>query len=532
MIQNSVQKINYCGNNLKVNTMKKHISLVLAFAAAIACTKLSPEDLTTIEPLPQKENTENISEESRGERITIKLPQTKVTLDGDTYVFESGDAITVVATNGAKAVLTTTSAAATGEFSGDFDRQVGLEKDNFTFYYNYNGTDSNEQNGKPWLIAMAACTRVDGTFTPDEGTVNFKQPSGIVAIAIKSSESYTVDFCSIDGTQKYENLSIVQNVPFFLNVNSGLPGGFYLAVHNGDQVMYTRYGNDGTTITANTPVTIKPFVAFTGVQNLKITGFETTYSYYIDGNSATNPNGQVNSWMNGGTVTFSLSGISSSLVDVKFNDGDYDVTGTLEKSGSSFKYTFGSTENHTTFGAKTLTATVSFKAGIEPGAATETTTVRHITGLPYKKDFTTDKDVTGWYLTGNEYYDDGYIIGYYYSVSGKNYRYDIFSPTFYIPKENTINAKYNVSVKWWNTGSKLSSGSSTLHTGITSNNQKKSNKTATLTEKTSKQSLTLSDEQAELSESKNQVVTYIDSASWPKLVQHFVLYNKFEIYYR
>lgn len=366
--------------------MKKHISLVLAFAAAIACTKLSPEDLTTIESLPQKENTENISEESRGERITIKLPQTKVTLDGDTYVFESGDAITVVATNGAKAVLTTTSAAATGEFSGDFDRQVGLEKDNFTFYYNYNGTDSNEQNGKPWLIAMAACTRVDGTFTPDEGTVNFKQPSGIVAIAIKSSESYTVDFCSIDGTQKYENLSIVQNVPFFLNVNSGLPGGFYLAVHNGDQVMYTRYGNDDTTIIANTPVTIKPFVAFTGVQNLKITGFETTYSYYIDGNSATNPNGQVNSWMNGGTVTFSLSGISSSLVDVKFNDGDYDVTGTLEKSGSSFKYTFGSTENHTTFGAKTLTATVSFKAGIESGAATETTTVRHITGLPYNKD--------------------------------------------------------------------------------------------------------------------------------------------------
>ena len=95
--------------------MKKHISLVLAFAAAIACTKLSPEDLTTIESLPQKENTENISEESRGERITIKLPQTKVTLDGDTYVFESGDAITVVATNGAKAVLTTTSAAATGD---------------------------------------------------------------------------------------------------------------------------------------------------------------------------------------------------------------------------------------------------------------------------------------------------------------------------------------------------------------------------------------------------------------------------------
>lgn len=393
MIQNSVQKINYCGNNLKVNTMKKHISLVLAFAAAIACTKLSPEDLTTIESLPQKENTENISEESRGERITIKLPQTKVTLDGDTYVFESGDAITVVATNGAKAVLTTTSAAATGEFSGDFDRQVGLEKDNFTFYYNYNGTDSNEQNGKPWLIAMAACTRVDGTFTPDEGTVNFKQPSGIVAIAIKSSESYTVDFCSIDGTQKYENLSIVQNVPFFLNVNSGLPGGFYLAVHNGDQVMYTRYGNDGTTIIANTPVTIKPFVAFTGVQNLKIENFETSYSYY-QANDVNTANSKTNSWMNEGTVTFDLAGISSSLYEFSFKVNEETVSGSLSKLDNTFTYTFGES-SHTTLGAYTLTATVSFKYGIAENVSTSVT--RYITGLPYNVTCPTTDN--GWKAT-------------------------------------------------------------------------------------------------------------------------------------
>lgn len=381
--------------------MKKYISLALATAAAIACSKVAPEDISPIESLPQDENTENIQGEPSGEKIIISLAQTKVSLDGDgCYQFDGDEVIYVKArTTGAVAKLQK-SADEKNTFTGVFNGLLGDTSETFDFYYNCTDESANVvkvQNGQPWLAAIGVKGDRDRSTASEYSyklsDVMLKQLDGYVCLALNSKDPCTVDFHTLttalpngETTISGIQLGSGSKKPYFVNIASGMTGGFYLTVTNPEgKKMYTSYGT-AATITSNQIINTKSFEAFSGVSNLKITGFETTYSYYMDGNSETDPNGKVNSWMNGGTVTFSLSGISSSLVDVKFNDGDNDVTGTLKKSGSSFKYTFGSTENHTTFGAKTLTATVSFKAGIESGAATETTTVRHITGLPYNKD--------------------------------------------------------------------------------------------------------------------------------------------------
>ena len=63
--------------------MKKYISLLLATAATIACTKVALEDNRPIESLPQDGNTENVQGEPSGEKIIISLAETKVSLDGN-----------------------------------------------------------------------------------------------------------------------------------------------------------------------------------------------------------------------------------------------------------------------------------------------------------------------------------------------------------------------------------------------------------------------------------------------------------------
>ncbi len=222
-----------------------------------------------------------------------------------------------------------------------------------------------------------------------------KQLDGYVCLALTSDDyPCTVDFHTLTTALPNGETTITgiqlgsgSKKPYFVNIKSGMTGGFYLAVTNTEgQKMYTSYGTTAK-ITSNQIIKTKTkeeFEAFSGVSNLKITGFETTYSYYSDNNPETDPNKEEYgySWMNKGTVTFNLSGISSSLVNLTFYNGDSYVTVKPVKSGSLFTYTFGSTKDHTTFGAKTLKATVSFKDGIEPGATKKTTAVRHITGLP------------------------------------------------------------------------------------------------------------------------------------------------------
>lgn len=430
--------------------MKKYISLLLATAATIACTKVALEDNSPIESLPQDGNTENVQGEPSGEKIIISLAETKVSLDGEgKYQFDGGEEIYVkAASTGAVATLRN-SESDKNVFTGEFNNVLGKDSETFDFYFNCT-EDTKVQNGQPWLSAKGIqgnrAAASDYSYKLDG--VQLKQLDGYVCLALNSSYPCSVDFHTLgtalptgETTISGIRFASENNKPYFVNIASGMTGGFYLTVTNPEgKKMYTSYGT-AATITSNQIINTKSFEAFSGVSKLKITGFETTYSYYRDGNSATDPNGKVNSWMNGGTVTFSLSGISSSLVDVKFNDGDNDVTGTLKKSGSSFKYTFGSTENHTTFGAKTLTATVSFKAGIESGKTATTTEDRYITGLPYMADFDSNRQKwLGWTPNNAQWYKTSASV-YKINISSNG---SVTSPQFYIPSNIPIKGTSNV----------------------------------------------------------------------------------------
>lgn len=409
--------------------MKKYISLALATAAAIACSKVAPEDISPIESLPQDENTENIQGEPSGEKIIISLAQTKVSLDGDgCYQFDGDEVIYVKARSTEAVAKLQNSADEKNTFTGVFNRLLGKDSETFDFYYNCTDENANVvtdekgnvvkvQNGQPWLAAIGVGGErsKSSEYSYELSDVKLNQLEGYVCLALNSDYPCTVDFHTLstalpNGETTISGIQLGSGKPYFVNITNGMKGGFYLTVTNPEgQKMYTSYGTTAE-ITSNKIIktTKETFEEFSGVTNLEITGFETTYSYYTDNSPATDPNSKKYSWMNEGKVTFNLRGISSSLVNLTFNNGDHDVTVKPVKSGDLFTYTFVSTEDHTTFGEKTLKATVSFKDGIEPGATKETTAVRHITGLPNtlapSKEYWRDVRNSG-YLS----YETGYI---------------------------------------------------------------------------------------------------------------------------
>ena len=429
--------------------MKKYISLLLATAATIACTKVALEDNCPIESLPQDGNTENVQGEPSGEKIIISLAETKVSLDENGfYQFDGGEEIYVkAASTGAVATLRN-SESDKNVFTGEFNNVLGKDSETFDFYFNCT-EDTKVQNGQPWLSAKGIqgnrAAASDYSYKLDG--VQLKQLDGYVCLALNSSYPCSVDFHTLgkalptgETTISGIRFASKNNKPYFVNIASGMTGGFYLTVTNTEgQKMYTSYGTSAT-ITKNQIINTKaPFAAFSGVSNLKITGFETTYSYY-DANNPTEANNHEYYWMNGGTVEFDLSGISSSLVNVTFNNGDSVETGTLEKSGSSFKYTFGSTENHTAVGEKTLYATVSYKDGIEASETFYDSYKRYITGLPYTIQPTKSEwDKTSLYVSFKTNYVD--MEGDWATTP------DITSTrTFYLPKDINICSNFDYEI--------------------------------------------------------------------------------------
>ena len=436
--------------------MKKYISLLLATAATIACTKVALEDNSPIESLPQEGNTENIQGEPSGEKIIISLAETKVSLDkyGD-YQFDGDEVIYVKARSTEAVAKLQNSADEKNTFTGVFNGLLGDTSETFDFYYNCTDEKGNVvkvQNGQPWLAAIGVKGDRDRSTASEYSyklsNVMLKQLGGYVCLALNSGYPCTVDFHTLTKKALPNDETTISGIqlgsgskkPYFVNIKSGMTGGFYLTVTYEGQNMYTSYGTTAE-ITSNQIIKTKKFEAFSGVENLEISGFETTYSYYSDNNSATDPNSKNYSWMNEGTVKFNLKGISSSLVNLTFNNGDHDVTVKKPlKSEDLFTYTFDSTEDHTTFGEKTLTATVSFKDGIEPGATQETTAVRHITGLPYeaipptKAEFNKKDQVT----FENDYVQlggTGSIVGNDNSITKKT--------DFHIPSDIYIEAEVN-----------------------------------------------------------------------------------------
>lgn len=395
--------------------MKKQFIAAFACILAAACSKA---ELNEVEPGPS------------GESMTLTLPQTKVAVSGNSYQFELDDEITAIASNGSRATLKPNAASsgthtATNYFTGTFDKPV-TDGSTISFYYNAksiadNGTATFEQNGDPWLVS----TGNNFTRTEDRRisvTATLAAPENVRAIAviftgnegIESFEFHAKDqnikLETFDGTSFSGNLTVSQNVlnhqsegiefmrSNIVYVPKDMEGGFWIKAVKGQQAMYKSYATKNPI--ENTTVTISSFVPTKVDIDVQISGFATSYSYAkgIDGvaQSIATANSKSNDWMDEGKATYTISreGIPATLLT--FDSFKLTVDGkeyTGDEATKAISVAAGN--DHTTWGQKDIVATVVYK-DLDGNEYTGTQTiVRHITGLPYSKDTTTELSGTG-----------------------------------------------------------------------------------------------------------------------------------------
>lgn len=411
--------------------MKKYISLALATAAAIACSKVALEDISPIESLPQDENTENIQGEPSGEKIIISLAETKVSLDKNGfYQFDGDEVIYVKArTTGAVAKLQK-SADEKNTFTGVFNGLLGDTSETFDFYYNCTDEDANVvkvQNGQPWLAAIGVPGErsTDSDYSYKLNNVMLNQLGGYVCLALNSEYACTVDFHTLTPKALPNGETTISGIqlgsgskkPYFVNVTKGMEGGFYLAVQqNGTEgTMYTSYATSGA-INQNNRVLVKEFTPFsiTGT----FSGFETSYSVY-NTLGAAEANKMTNDQMKAGGLEIYIDGISASLYTLKNIQVTSDdsvisfETASIpayEKTvkGKKYSWDVSPETSHPNWGKVTLTAVVTLerKDAVEPTTAT-ISEERHITGLPYKANFSSQP--SQWSLSSNASWDNSLL---------------------------------------------------------------------------------------------------------------------------
>ena len=240
--------------------MKKHISAAFAVLALAACSKMAPENETVISELPEGENQQE-TVEPKGEGIVFQLPETKVSLNGDTYQFEGTEEIVVKARSSDAVTVMTNTTTDPNIFKGVFETSLGRKSETFDFYFNCaNKTTAEkelEQNGQPWL----ECTGIEADRVADDSEANYiidkskkielRELKNCITLALVSTYDCTVDFHSlsaeIPATQDKKTIagmSITANKPYFVNINTDtdgeFKGGFYLAVNTGETgTMYT-----------------------------------------------------------------------------------------------------------------------------------------------------------------------------------------------------------------------------------------------------------------------------------------------------
>lgn len=387
--------------------MKKQYIAAFACILAAACSKT---ELNEVEQGPS------------GESMTLTLPQTKVAISGDSYQFELDDEITAIASNGSRATLKPNAASsgahtATNYFTGTFDKPVA-DGSTISFYYNAksiadNGTATFEQNGDPWLVS----TGNNFTRTEDRQisvTATLAAPENVRAIAViftdnEGIESFefhakdqSIKLGTFDGTSFSGNSTVSQNVlshqsegiefmrSNIVYVPKDMEGGFWIKAVKGQQAMYKSYATKNPI--ENTTVAISSFVPAKVDIDMKISGFATSYSYYvanegIEGISAKDvnkANSVSNDWMGEGKATYTISreGIPAALLT--FDSFKLTVDGkeyTGDEATKAISVAAGN--GHTTWGQKDIVATVVYK-DLDGNEYTGTQTiVRYITGLPY-----------------------------------------------------------------------------------------------------------------------------------------------------
>ena len=432
--------------------MRKILTFAAILAAAISCNKA--EIIVPNKPL--------------GDSVTLTVTSTKVGIDGNSYVFEPGDRIFAVASNGSTATLSNT-ADAPGTFSGTFSEPVS---DDATIDLSYN-CDGFTQNGKPWLSAH------DEQFSRDsDGRIllnaEFSAPAGVRAIAITTGFDATVDFhakspvSGFDGKTFSGNASVTglsvsaaNGFTTFVNVPDGLEGGFYLKFSDSEaRSMFKSYAS-GSVISQNTKVSVNEFVPADVQFDVNISGFPTSYSYYaanegiegITAKDAAKANSISNDWIGSGSASYVMTstGIPSRLLTFEsFTlsvDGKEYVSSSRKEAGTPI--VVEATTGHNSWGEKDITATVTYK-DVEGNEYTATKTItRHITGLPYVAAPPKDNGDNPWKSS------DTWGLKITFSadnvaLSAITKAPSITSPAFHIPEELDVTVNTNHSLAYKN----------------------------------------------------------------------------------
>lgn len=345
----------------------------------------------------------------KGEAVTLTVPQTKVALDGDYLEFEGDETITAVASNGSRATLTAQDK--NGKFAGVFDEPVA-DGSTISLYYNESsvngdGTASFAQNGKPWLQSLGnQFTRTEDRQISILATLAAPQGVKAIAVVTEGTDIESIEFHSKNGTalasfdgKSFSGESFVsegvlsnKNRSNIFYVPEGMEGGYWIKAVKGGQSMYKSYSSS-TAVTTDSKVTVTDFVPASVKLDVQLSGFPTSYSYYVaneEGSGVTakdvsKANATANDWIGDGKATYTITraGIPSTLL--KFESFKLTVDGE-EKTGTEADKTisYDASNGHTTWGQKDIVATVTY-TNLATGA-TETaskTITRHITGLPY-----------------------------------------------------------------------------------------------------------------------------------------------------
>lgn len=424
--------------------MRKILTFAAILAAAISCNKA--EIIVPNKPL--------------GDSVTLTVTSTKVGIDGNSYVFEPGDRIFAVASNGSTATLSNT-ADAPGIFSGTFSEPVS---DDATINLSYN-CDGFKQNGKPWLSAH------DEQFSRDsDGRIllnaEFSAPAGVRAIAITTGFDATVDFHAkspvsgfdgktFSGNDSVTGLSVSAANGFttFVNVPDGLEGGFYLKFSDSEaRSMFKSYAS-GSVISQNTKVSVNEFVPADVQFDVNISGFPTSYSYYaanegIEGITAKDvakANSISNDWIGSGSASYVMTstGIPSRLLTFVSFTLSVDGKEYVEEAGTPI--VVDATPGHT-WGQKDITATVTYK-DVEGNEYTATKTItRHITGLPYVAAPPKDKGDNPWTSNYALWLNQITFSADNVALSAASRAPAITSPAFHIPEELDVTVNTNHSL--------------------------------------------------------------------------------------
>ena len=375
-----------------------------------------------ISELPEGENQQE-TVKPKGEGIVFQLPETKVSLNGDTYQFEGTEEIVVKASSADAVTVMTNTTTDPNIFKGVFETSLGRESETFDFYFNCaNKTTAKKelvQNGQPWLAATVVDVKRSTTsdYSYELSGVMLKQLDGYVCLALNSKYPCTVDFHTLttalpNGEKTISGIQLGSGnkKPYFVNIVSGMEGGFYLTVTNPEgQKMYTSYGTTAKISSNQIIKTKETFEAFsiTGqlVDDTKTT-FKSTYDVYR--NSGAGDANKINSdIISSGEATFTMTGISKTIknlvslknITVTFSDyvsasvGDTTPAWTETKACT---ITIPLTTGHNKWGpvtVKNAVAVFSTPDGNDYQVSfANPSMTRYITGLPFKcEDFSNEE---------------------------------------------------------------------------------------------------------------------------------------------